>query len=549
MLSALRDAPPLQGVLSSWLGPFALNLPLGNFGFRLALPGALFCGLAGLSVLQLCHTFFRRQGGYSRLDPWLALGASLSASFSLPWISEASVAGGAAVGAGLALFLLQALLKGGLPRTLFASLLVGFAMGALASESAWAALLVFLSALFVWPETKTLVRGRNDTQLRHILRLGALFGSALLTAALLTAPALASHSIASLQSVAQTGAHAPWPLWSPVPWIGSIGFLWAAGALFALLFSLEDKRPLYAFGALILVDWILPGNGSVGWTNSPLTDPNRIAVHLMALALVAPLGALGLRTLGESAQALRLFAARPLAAMVAVLAIAGCLASAEDSLRSLSQEGTSGSQAFTDEALNALPDDALVLVKSDTWGRRLLAAQAVGARPDVLVVPLSEVTRPATLRLWLDREPELETLLRDLSVASTPSERALARLVDRRAVVVEPDPKWDRRLLEHVVPTLPLAQFSSHALGRSDRLAALELVTAPRNRIARGYQDGLTEEQATKTILVDGFDQIGAVLDAVKDGQSSRALRQLRPDYAPEATGAERTTLSPMATL
>jgi hypothetical protein len=203
--------------------------------------------------------------------------------------------------------------------------------------------------------------------------------------------------------------------------------LWTAGAFFALLFSLEDRRPLYALGLIVLSDWLLPGNGAFGWTTSGRVDASRSAIHLIALALVAPLGALGLRTLGESAQALRLFAARPLAAMVAVLAIAGCLASAEDSLRSLSQEGTSGTQAWTDEALGALPDDALVLVRSDTWGRRLLAAQSLGARPDVLVVPLSEVTRPDSLRHWLDQEPELETLLRDLSVSNSPSERALAR--------------------------------------------------------------------------------------------------------------------------
>jgi hypothetical protein len=199
--------------------------------------------------------------------------------------------------------------------------------------------------------------------------------------------------------------------------------------------------------------------------------------------------------------------------------------------------------------LGALPDDALVLVRSDTWGRRLLAAQSLGARPDVLVVPLSEVTRPDTLRHWLDQEPELETLLRDLSVSNSPSERALARLVDRRALFVEPDPDWDRRLLEHVLPTAPLAQFSSHAVGRSDRLAALELVSAPRDRIVSGYQDGLTEEAATKELLLHGFDQIRAVLDAVKDGPSSRALESLRPDAAPDTAQDEAVKLAPLAAL
>src|SRR5690606_9676435 len=105
-------------------------------------------------------------------------------------------------------------------------------------------------------------------------------------------------------SASRTTEQSPWPLWSPLSWIGSIGFLWTAGAFFALLFSLEDRRPLYALGLVVFLDWVLPGNGNLGWTSSTSTDPNRISVHLMAIALVAPLGALGLRTLGESARAL-----------------------------------------------------------------------------------------------------------------------------------------------------------------------------------------------------------------------------------------------------
>ncbi len=549
ILAALEGAAGFQGVLTSHLSRLALALPLGSWGFRLALPGAVFCGLAGISVLHLCHLMFRKQGGYSRLDPWLALGASLSASFSLPWISEASVAGGGTVGAGLALLLVRALVAGGLPRTLFSSVLIGVTVGALASESAWAAGLVLFSALLVWPETETIIRRRSEARSRHLLRLVGLATSAALAGALLILPAVTSLSLGSLHESAQGGNPTPWPLWSPLSWIGSIGFLWTAGAFFALLFSLDDRRPLYALWLVIFMDWILPGNGSLGWSNSGETDPNRLSVHLMAIALVAPLGALGLRTMGESARALRLFAARPLAAMVAVLAIAGCLASAEDSLRSLSQAGTSGTQAWTDEALGALPDDALVLVKTPTWGRRLLAAQALGARPDVLVVPLADVTRPETLQKWLEEEPGLELLLRDLSVADTPSERALARLVDERPVVLEPDPKWDRRLLEHVLPTLPLARFSSHAVGRSDRLAALELVPQPRDRIVSGYQDGLVEERASKEIFRDGFDRMQEVLDVVKDGTSSRTLNALRPDAPPADGGKKGDVLAPMAAL
>src|SRR5690606_37091547 len=103
--------------------------------------------------------------------------------------------------------------------------------------------------------------------------------------------------------------------------------------------------------------------GSTGWTDAIVVDSSRLDLHLTGLAVIGPLGALGLRTLGETAQALRLFAARPIAALLAVLAIAGCLASAEDSLRTLDQTGTRGPQIWTEEALDPLPEGTLVLTK------------------------------------------------------------------------------------------------------------------------------------------------------------------------------------------
>src|SRR5690606_2945816 len=289
------------------------------------------------------------------------------------------------------------------------------------------------------------------------------------------------------------------------------------------------RRPLYALGSIIAADWLVPGNGSLGWTHFAEVDAHRTSLHLLARAVTAPLGALGLRTLAESAQALRLFAARPLATMVAVLAVAGCLASAEDSLRSLSQATTSGTQAFTDEALQALDDDSLVITKTPAWGRRLLAAQALGERPDIIVVPLSDLTDATKLSGWLEKEPQLETLLRDMSIHETPSERAITQLVDVRSVALEADPSWDRRLLEHVHPSIPLAKFAPHALGRSDRLTTLEKVSAPRDRILNSYGDQLDDDHATRRALLQSFENTHQLLQSVKDGTSARSLEALSP--------------------
>jgi len=529
VLAALKGSTQLEGTLSAFLSQIALALPLGNHAFRLALIGALFTGIAGVAALRLAHALFQKQGGYSRLDPWLAFGASLSVSFSLPWLSEATLSGGGCVGAAMALSLLLSALTRGLPRTLIGAALFGLVLGALFTESAWAGAAVVCTAVLSWSEL-THFRGARPNRLheRPLIRAALSALVALVTCGALLLPALFSRSAESWATVSQASS-SPWPLWSPLGWASSIGLLWCGGALFAALFALRDRAPLGALVLIIAADFLAPGAAEIGWTSSLEADSSRMALHLLALGVTAPLGALGLRTLGESAQALQLFAARPLAAMVAVLAIAGCLASAEDTLRSLEQTGTSGAQTWTDEALDPLPENALVLTQDGTWARRLLAAQALGARPDVLIVPLSHVADAKSVSEWLKREPALEVLLRDLSVSETPSERAITRLVDVRPVYLEPNENWDRRLLEHLGPGVPLAQFSPHALGRSDRLAAIEKLPDSIKRIEENSKTGLTQENATRLMLDNSLSRSIAVLEAIKDGPAQRALEALKP--------------------
>jgi hypothetical protein len=326
-----------------------------------------------------------------------------------------------------------------------------------------------------------------------------------------------------------------WPVWSPLPWILDIGLLWSVGALAALAFGLADRRPLLLLTTVVLGDLLIPGSPSAGYADALTMDANRTALHLLALCVVAPAGALGLRALSETALANGLFGARPLGALVAMLAVAGCLASAEDSLRILEQNTTNGAQAWTEEALLTLPEDALVLTRSPSWGARLLAAQALGERPDVLVVPLSEVTQPATMARWLAREPALDILLRDLSTLGQPTERAMARLSDKRPLFVELDASWDKRLLEHVEPRVPLAHFSSHALGRSDRLLALEHVTLPLARVRRSVENDFSIDVATEQILVQNELALKTTLSRIGDKRTLYELEKLKPTASTES--------------
>lgn len=551
LLASLGEAPQgLSGALSARLAQLASALPLGDLVYRTALIGAFFCALGGLAALHLSHFLFRKQGGISRLDPWLALGASLAVSFSLPWFEESTLSGGAAVGAGLALTLVSTLFISGLPRSLPGAAITGIGLGALGAESPWSGAVILLALLIIWPEAarlgelKVLRALATGAALKnsegHIFKILTLLVGAAATWTLLLLPNIwaGAFGAAALETVAE-GTAAHWPVHSVLSWVSSVGFLWCGGAIVGMLFGLSDKGPVVVLVGLIAVDLLAPGTSLFGWTEALSVDVNRKCLHLLALGVVGPLGALGLRTLAETAQALKLFAARPLAAMVAVIALAGCLAGAEDSLRTLAETGTSGAQTWTDEAISELPHRSLILTTSPAWGRRLLAAQVVGERPDLLVIPLDKVVFGNEVARYLKKEPALEHLLRDLSVSDTPSERAITRLVDQRRVYIEPDPTWDPRLVEHLVPGAPLAEAASHALARSDRMAAMDSIPPRRARILSACDEGMSRDVATRALFEEGQDRLGAIFQVVRDRRAGERLEEIRKDGREETAVAE----------
>jgi len=514
VLAALAQSQSWSGGLSTLLGRWCLSVPLGDISFRLAGPSMLGAGLLGLACFDFSYVLFRAQGGYSRLDPWLAWGASLIGALSLPAASEGTVAGGASLAPALSLLIGAQLWGRGMSRDFRSLAVLGLASGALLSESVHCAVLLLLGCLMMGTE-------RVRTHLSKLL----VFVSALvgMLAFIASKNGWFSHVPAFTTEVA-----AQWSPGRPLAWLQAMGILWCLGAGVALLFSLTDRRLIYVLGLLALADWALPSSGDLGWARVWQTDVSRAGLHLYLLGYLACVGALGLRTLGEAAQAVGLLGARQLSTLISVVAVAGSLAAAEDALMTLSQTEALGAEAWSEEVLQSLPPRSLVITESATRGRRLRAAQLQGARPDVLVVPLSELTQARNVRRWLLREPALHLLLVDLSLGHLPSERALAQLVDTRPVYVEPNPHWDRRLLEHLEPALPLSRLSSHALARSDRLAALSSVTPSIDRIMRGSRAGLRSDEATLSLFAGDVEQLHTTLARV-DHPASDQLTQLSP--------------------
>lgn len=548
LLAGLGQAQAWSGGLSTALSRLCLGLPMGNLGFRLALPSVLGAGLLGWACFELAYALFRAQGGHSRLDPWLAWGASLVGALCAPSVSEATVVGGATLGPAVALLICARLVARAIRRETTSIIACSVSLAALLCESVLLAVLMLFAAVLLWPDHparpgRTPQRSQSRPVQSPRWPLGILAaGAALGTVVTIAFFAGWFHgggwlSSGGLEERTTAAAFDPSRPWA---WTRALGVLWCLGAAFALVFALRDRRPLYVMGLFALADWLVPALPAAGWVDATTSDAGRTGLHLLALGYLAAAGALGLRTFGETAHALGLWGAGQLSSLLSIVAVAGGLASSEDALLTLSQTEANGAQAWSESAFFSLPPRSLVITHSADRGQRLRAAQLQGARPDVLVVPLTELAQARHVAGWMKREPALQLLLIDLSLGGAPSERALATLVDTRPVYVEPKPDWDPRLLDHLEPGIPLCRVSPHALARSERLAALDKTPPVIDEIVSRARAGIRSDEATLGLLQRDLEQLAATLATV-DHVAEERVRDLSP-FTPRELDVPVTT-------
>ena len=542
VIGALTQSQNLSHGVSTLIGRLALSLPFGDLHYRLALPSLLGCGLLGLACFELAYALFRAQGGLCRLDPWLAWGASMIGSLSLPAAAEGTVAGGATLAPALSIYLCARLVARRLPRGLSETAVFGVLSGALLGESVHCTVLLALAALLLWPESRSMRGGALQSP--RLIKALVFSSAAALTLSLIAFEnGWFSHAWSFTDQTSTSFSAA-----RPLTWLRAIGILWSLGAAFSCFFSLSDRRPLYVMCLLAAADWLLPAGPESSWEGALDFDASRTSLHLFVLGYLSAAGALGMRTFGETAQAVGLLGARQLSTLISVVAVAGSLAASEDALLTLSQSDAEGAEAWSEEALQSLPPRALLITESAARGQRLVAAQLMGSRPDVLVVPLSELSQARNVRDWLEKEPELHLLLVDLSLGNLPSERAIGRLVDRRPVFVEPNETWDRRLLEHLEPRIPLSRLSPHALARSDRLAALEDAPIQIDHILDRATEGLHRDDATLEVLRGDLLKLEDAMAHIDHVAAERVAGL--GDFGPEVSDAVRiepTQLEPLA--
>lgn len=455
--------------------PF-LALPVANPTVRAAFAGAAALGLFGLALHRLGLAVTRRivdrsASGSDLLATFVALTFALLGTFTTAAQLEATVAGGAALGALLAVAPAWAWLEGraGPARTMRTALLFALAVSyePLVGAVAVATLLPLVAS---W---------RAMTVLRHprfafALSAGLFVGALPPLAALLRrrfAPELElpgglfAHPVSESY---QIGTKVPWPIvWRELGLVVSLSA--AAGAIAAAVRAWRV--------AVALVLGCAVGIASVRF--GAAASATRAAPSVVAaLGLTCVLAGVGTWAALARVASAKIPFARVSAALLVLFDVAIVARNADDASFALAARASAPTDAWERAFAGGFKPGAVVLfprrdMYEHAWGARTRGA----LHEDVLLVPLFDPGGPATIAA-LRAEPHLSGVLRDVALEGAPGEFALSELATAREVDVVFDAAWPKSLARHFVPSGLGLRFSIEPRGSSDRRAARETAAA-----------------------------------------------------------------------
>ncbi|MGK4008531.1 hypothetical protein WMF31_38340 [Sorangium sp. So ce1036] len=562
-LTAVRDlglvAIGVGGGLSTPLSQALSLLPLGSLTFRTALVSALALALASrllyAQVRRLLLEAARpsplpgrslwrklRLGGAAlaapaaagaasaapgaaaspRLAAVLAAIAVLTAALSPTWQREATVGGGAMLATCAALVTL-ALASVCAERARHAGrawIGLGALLGATFAESPPAALAALAGSCAIVVARRGLAAERPAADgapgeppapaagpPRRMLVAAAAAGA--LTAALLLAPlalrpfaprawadighALSAGSLAALDvASARTTALAAWSRE-----IGLVSLLIAAAGM-AIALARPRARWLAApFLALLALDTLLPARAAGVLSADPLTP-----LRSLAVAAIAAGSALGAHAAVRALLATRVPFARSGAVLLVVFQLTLVALTSEEAGFAADRSEQTAAEVWTDEAYGSLEPRSAILVRSPAIAWRMFAARVTrGERPDVLVIPIPLLDRGQVAASLLASERKLTPLLRDLALVGEPSEFALSTLADARPLVLELDPRWSKRLLNHLNVAGIWLEYAPQPLGASDRKLATAQSVVPLRRVLDALSAAMVPDSSTASVL------------------------------------------------
>jgi len=469
------------GGLSALLVQASFFVPIGSVYFRAGLGAALVLAAAGLAIFHLARGLLDEIATTPRLSASLAMIAALMTTLGATGQREGTVAGGGAVALLVATLILvmRPIDAFEHPRR---SLAVGLLFGGLAGESGLVAMALGLGiAIALVVARRSIVWSSATWALGGALASAGFVLSPWYVRAFSRSPFLdLGPSVAALGPAAfEVPGHAVGAVGDLRDEVGLIALVLAlAGGVIGLVRS-RSRAASTPLAAVVALDVLASTRGGALLSGEELAP-----LHLVALAFLCVGLALAVETLAVTLLDMRLVMARQTTLLLVMGDLALTAASAEESAFSADRSVSRGAQAFTDEALERLAPGASVLVRSRATAHRLWSARTVeGTRPDVLVAPLPLLGDSRISLGLLRAEPALQQTLRDVSLEGRPGEEALTILADARPVMVEIDPRWDRRVVSHLVADHFWLRFAPEPLGPSDRKAAFADLRARSTRV------------------------------------------------------------------
>lgn len=510
-----------EGSLSLVLMQAASLVPIGGKLLRAGVVSALGLAVASRLVFQLARRALELAADTPRLTPPLALAAALGTTLASTWQLEGTLAGGVTLAAAIGL---AALCLRPRPSERDARVWLGYgalcAAGALESHAAGIATLVAvvvqMLAVAELPPRRSIALGALGALGAGTLCLAPWAAAALRTG---TGTVDLARDLAALPVVSDTAAERVGALGA---WLSDLGIVSLALALGGAAWGLTRAatRWLVApLAVLVVLDVVWPASRGGMLAADPLA-----ALRLLAVAALSVTGVLGVQVASVALSTARIPFARQASTLLVAFEFTLVLMCAEDASFTADRAAQRGAETFTDEALGALPRGALVLVDDPAVAWRLWAARVVrGDRPDVVVVPLGLVDRASVARRLLALEPALAGLVRDVAITGRPSELSLSSLADLRPLRVDGATRWSRRLQDHLLPAPLWLGCEAHALGRSDRTAALPGARAAFDRVLTAAATPEYRDRATLELLASRV-RVQAQALALLDDKASVAL-------------------------
>lgn len=506
-----------EGFVSTALTQLLSLLPIGGRLLRAGWVSALGLALASAIAYRLIQRALSVSLPTPRLSPPLALAATLTAVLAPCWQLEGTLTGGITLGVALALSAIWVAIG---EKARWSTFLLGALVATTAIESHSAALALGLALL----TRALLLRHWPSPHVALQFAVGAVTPLAFAAIFLALRPlsphlelnlagGIGTSSLVSVDAAAERTT-------ALAAWLGDAGLLPCCLGLFGLALGVfrQSVRALGApFAALVLVDLGFPA-AKVGILASDTLAP----VRLLSLIAIAGASALAVQAIATYLRRARIPFAEPASALLVVFHFTLAFVAAEDSAYAADRRDQVAADSWTDEALDVLPPSSLVLVRSEALAYRLWAAQiARGARTDLVIIPEPLLERGNVASLLLRQEPALAPLVREMALSGAPTEFSLSTLSDARPLFVEMDPRWSKRLRDHLAPRAFFPQFSAHPLGRSDRAQslkdgaagwqrALNVATQPGQRDPATLAVMQSELRDRATLLVDANDREAA---------------------------------------